>query len=71
MTIESQLREFYVNKLNFAQVKETEISDLTYDQILNKVAGGMDEYGSYDDSQDEDGWGESSDEGGTSPKRGQ
>lgn len=43
------------------------MSDLTYDMILNKIASGEDEYGSYGDSEDQDEWGESSGEEGASP----
>lgn len=43
------------------------MSDLTYDMILNKVAMGDDDYGSYGDSEDQDEWGESSDEEAASP----
>lgn len=58
--ISSQLEEFYVNKLAFKPIKQSKESDLTYDQVLNRVAAGDDEYGSYGDSGDEDEWGESS-----------
>ena len=40
------------------------MSDLTYDQVLNKVQNaGWDDYGSYGDDEDQDEWGESSEEG--------
>ena len=45
------------------------MSDLTYDMILNKIAAGEDDYGSYGESEDGDNeWGESSGEEGASPK---
>ena len=43
------------------------MSDLTYDMILNKIAAGEDEYGSYGESEDGDEWGESSGEEGGIP----
>lgn len=43
------------------------MSDLTYDMILNKIAAGEDEYGSYGESEDGDEWGESSGEEGAIP----
>lgn len=63
------MQEFYVQKLNFKQVPPSKMSDLTYDMILNKIAAGEDEYGSYGDSEDGDEWGESSGEEGASPQR--
>ena len=46
----------------------SKMSDLTYGMILERIASGEDEYGSYGASEDQDEWGASSGEEGDSPK---
>lgn len=52
--IDGQLQEFYCSKLEFTHVPEAKMSDITYGMILERVMAGEDEYGSYEDEDDQE-----------------